>query len=292
MISWSGRGACSFVRADQQAHDAGADIAQVIGPCRQQGIAEGGQFVRPLLHGFAPCEGGALVIVVDPEAGGFDQVGVFQKLPVSQENAGFRLPGALADGAVKFLQFGARPVDGMVKVGAFRLRIHGMLLDDGLRAFVKLVNRCDGDAGCGGDATDQPRLILYFQSRLPGARNRLFRRGGCCLGRFLLLSQSFGNGVLESFDGLGRVRAVGGDGDDAAALDAEPQHRHHALAIGGLAVVIYPDIRTELLSQRHEDRSRAGMQSGAAGDFHIRPQARAHYRGRCRRRCRCGCRRP
>ena len=98
--------------------------------------------------------------MVDPEAGGFDQVGVFQKLPVGQENAGFRLPGALADGAVKFLQFGARPVDGMIKVGALSPRIDGMLLDDGLRAFAKLVNRCDGDAGCGGDATDQSRFIL------------------------------------------------------------------------------------------------------------------------------------
>ena len=140
MISWSGRDLL-FAGADQQAHDASADIAKIVGPCRQQGIVEGGQFGRPLLQGFAPCEGRAFLVVVDPEAGGFDQVGVFQELPVGQEDAGFRLAGALVDGAVKFFQFGARPVDRMVQVGALRLRIDGMPLDDGLRVFAKLINR-------------------------------------------------------------------------------------------------------------------------------------------------------
>ena len=176
-----GQGDCPFVGADQQAHDAGADIAKIVGPRRQQGIVEGGQFVRPLLHCFAPREGGALVVVVDPEAGGFDQVGVFQELPMGQEDAGFRLAGALVDGAVKLFQLGARPVDRMVQVGALRLRIDGMPLDDGLGAFAKLVDGGDADAGCGGDAMDQPRLILYFLDsgcREQAVQARRVRSGG------------------------------------------------------------------------------------------------------------------
>ena len=157
-----GQGSLLFVRADQQAHDTGADIAQIVARAATSGHP--GRPVRsPSLPQLRAKRRRRSPAVVDPEAGGFDQIGVFQKLPVRQENAGLRFPGALTDGAVKFFQFGARPVDRVVEVGGFRPRIHGKLLDDGLRVFAKLINGRDGDAGCCGDATDQSRLILYLR---------------------------------------------------------------------------------------------------------------------------------
>ena len=113
-------------------------------------------------------------------------------------------------------------------------------------------------------------VTAEFQARAGRAGSRLF------------LSKPLGNGVLEGFDGLCRIRTIGGDGDGTTTLDAEPKLTVSvgllvalgAVAVGFVGGLLIPSTRVEdekigPMADQVKDKARETGQEALDRDLEI-----------------------